>query len=112
MTTLRPPLRSNCLLTNDRYLTAPSLLLPRTNERSPLAPLTILPGTNDRCPRAPLSPPPQVCKRIQKFSAGNRLKKEAAKLIASNLPEDEINGMRQVCVCVRAHTPATAQQHV
>ncbi|KAG1667632.1 hypothetical protein FOA52_001688 [Chlamydomonas sp. UWO 241] len=38
----------------------------------------------------------EVVTRIRKFSAGNRLKKEAIKLIASSLPTDEINGMREI----------------
>ncbi|GAX77412.1 hypothetical protein CEUSTIGMA_g4858.t1 [Chlamydomonas eustigma] len=38
----------------------------------------------------------EVVKRIKKFSAGNRLKKEAIKIIALNLPQDEITGMREI----------------
>lgn len=38
----------------------------------------------------------EVLTRIKKFSAGNRLKKEAVKIIANNLPADEISGMREI----------------
>lgn len=38
----------------------------------------------------------EVLTRIRKFSAGNRLKKEAVKIIACNLPADEITGMREM----------------
>ena len=38
----------------------------------------------------------EVLTRIRKFSAGNRLKKEAVKIIACNLPSDEISGMREM----------------
>lgn len=38
----------------------------------------------------------EVLSRIQKFSAMNRLKKEALKVIAINLPMDEISGMREI----------------
>ncbi|MEW5299955.1 MAG: hypothetical protein WDW38_002778 [Sanguina aurantia] len=38
----------------------------------------------------------EVLTRIKKFSAMNRLKKEALKIIASNLPMDEISGMREI----------------
>jgi calcium-dependent protein kinase len=38
----------------------------------------------------------EVLSRIRKFSAGNRLKKEAIKLIAANLPADEINGLHEM----------------
>uniref|UniRef100_A0A7R9VP03 Calcium-dependent protein kinase n=1 Tax=Chlamydomonas euryale TaxID=1486919 RepID=A0A7R9VP03_9CHLO len=38
----------------------------------------------------------EVLARIRKFSAGNRLKKEAIKLIGSMLPADEINGLREM----------------
>lgn len=34
--------------------------------------------------------------RIRKFSAGNRLKKEAIKIIAAGLPTDEISGLREM----------------
>eukprot|EP00798_Chlamydomonas_sp_ICE-L_P031421 gene31421-6594_t len=38
----------------------------------------------------------EVLTRIKKFSAMNRLKKEALKIIAGNLPMDEISGMREI----------------
>eukprot|EP00798_Chlamydomonas_sp_ICE-L_P002097 gene2097-18156_t len=38
----------------------------------------------------------EVLTRIKKFSAMNRLKKEALKVIALNLPMDEIRGMREL----------------
>ncbi|GLC50210.1 hypothetical protein PLESTB_000354500 [Pleodorina starrii] len=38
----------------------------------------------------------EVLSRIKQFSAMNRLKKEALKLIAKSLPLDEINGMREI----------------
>lgn len=38
----------------------------------------------------------EVLTRIRKFSAGNRLRKEAIKVIASNLPLDEINGLHEM----------------
>ncbi|GFR48541.1 hypothetical protein Agub_g10439 [Astrephomene gubernaculifera] len=38
----------------------------------------------------------EVVSRIKQFSAMNRLKKEALKLIAKSLPLDEINGMREI----------------
>lgn len=37
---------------------------------------------------------PEVLARIRKYAAGNRLRKEAMKLIAANLPADEIAGLR------------------
>lgn len=36
----------------------------------------------------------EVLTRIRKFSAGNRLRKEAVKVIAASLPPDEISGLR------------------
>ena len=38
----------------------------------------------------------EVLKRMKKFSAGNRLRKEAIKLMATNLPIDEIMGLKSV----------------
>eukprot|EP00798_Chlamydomonas_sp_ICE-L_P028848 gene28848-32036_t len=38
----------------------------------------------------------EVLSRIRKFSNMNRLKKEALKVIATNLPMDEISGMREI----------------
>ncbi|KAG1657951.1 hypothetical protein FOA52_004721 [Chlamydomonas sp. UWO 241] len=44
----------------------------------------------------------EVLTRIRKFSAGNRLKKEAIKLIAMSLPTDEINGLREMFMDIDA----------
>lgn len=38
----------------------------------------------------------EVLNRLQKFSAMNRLKQEALKIIARNLPLEEINGLKQI----------------
>lgn len=36
----------------------------------------------------------EVLNRIRKFCAGNRLRKEAIRVIASNMPIEEISGMK------------------
>lgn len=38
----------------------------------------------------------QVLKRIRGFAAMNKLKKEALKVIAANLPAEEIVGLREM----------------
>nr|CAA89202.1 calcium-stimulated protein kinase [Chlamydomonas moewusii] len=42
----------------------------------------------------------EVLTSMKKFSAGNRLKKEAAKIIAANLPTDEICGLREMFIAI------------
>lgn len=48
-----------------------------------------------------------VLERIKKFSAMNRLKKEALRVIALNLPSEEIAGLKQMFVCMDTDNSGT-----